>query len=115
MDDQELKMPSSRYLEKKKLDAKTKITLAFDEYKALLADKTHPDNHTPAYNQRVAKTLQRLLTAADELDSVAPGEGIFGLVVLSLRTGLKLKDQNIKLEKEIKTLRLEMKRRSKAP
>ena len=106
----ELNLPTSRYLDKKKLDAKARISKVFDEYKELLSDQTHPDNQTPAYNQRVMKTLQRLLTAADELDSVSPGEGIFGLMVLSLRTSLKLKDENTKVRKELRDIRLEMKR-----
>ncbi len=109
----ELNMPSARYLEKKKSDAKSRVSNVFDEYKALLRDKTHPDNQTPAYKTRVMKTLQRLLTAADELDSVSPGEGIFGLVVLSLRASLSLKDENTKLEKEIKDLQREIQRLKK--
>jgi hypothetical protein len=111
MDD--LKMPSPRYLEKKKNEAKNRISVVFDEYKELLRDKTHPDNQTPAYQTKVKKTLQRLLTAADELDSVSPGEGIFGLVVLSLRSNLTLKDENTKLEKEIKDLQRKIRRLEK--
>ncbi len=103
-----LQMPKSRYLEAKKATAKNQMTHAFDEYKALLRDKVHPDNQTAAYNKRVAVTLQRLLTAADELDSVVPGEGIFGLIVLCLRTNLKLKDQNVELESEVEKLKREI-------
>jgi len=108
-----LRMPQSSYMEKKNVDARSGISKAFDEYKALLKDHTHPDNQTPAYNQRVVKTLQRLLTSAEELDSVSPGEGIFGLMVLALRTGLKLKDENVKLQKEVRDLRIEVRRLSK--
>jgi hypothetical protein len=111
---EELETPGgSNYLNAKKSQAKDKIFQVFDEYKELVNDKTHPDNHTPAYNQKVIKTLQRLLTAADELDSVLPGEGIFGLIGLALRTSLKVKDQNIVLEKEIRDLKLEVKRLKK--
>lgn len=108
MDDFE--MPSPRYLDNKKKEAKNRISVVFDEYKELLRDKTHPENQTPAYKTKMKKTLQRLLTAADELDSVSPGEGIFGLVVLSLRSNLTLKDENIKLEKEVKDLQRKVRR-----
>lgn len=108
MPEESLNMPKSKYIEAKKAESSKKISDAFEEYKALLRDTTHPDNQTLSYDKRVASTLQRLLTAADELDSVSPGEGIFGLIVLSLRSILKLKDDNVKLQSEIKDLKIKL-------
>lgn len=108
-----IRAPTSKYLESKKQGAKTKVTEVFDEYKELLKDKTHPDNQTPAYNKRVVVTLQRLMSAAADLDDSNPGEGIFGLIILSLRSILIVKDENVKLQVELKELKKEINRLSK--
>ncbi len=103
---------SSNYVQSKKqsTDPKSKLTMVFDEYKELLRDKTHPDNQTKAYTQNVITTLNRLVSAADELDNVNPGEGIFGLIILTLRANLALKDEVIKLEYELKEQKNEINR-----
>lgn len=118
MSNESLNMPNSKYIQSKKAESSKKISDAFEEYKTLLKDTTHPDNQTLSYDKRVSSTLQRLLTAADELDSVSPGEGIFGLIVLSLRSILKLKDDNVRLQSEIKDLKIKLSssdRRGKVP
>lgn len=112
-DNENLDMPSSRYLESKKQEAKGHVVTVFDEYKTLLKDRTHPDNQNALYNKRVQKTLQRLLSAADNMDSHTPGEGIFGLIVLSLRSTLRVKDENVRLEHKLKELEKEIKRLKK--
>jgi len=89
---------ASKYLDAKKNSAKDRITNAFSEFKALLNDKTHPDNQTTGYHNNVISILNRLLVAADELDDINPGEGIFGLIILNLRASLRLKDELVKLE-----------------
>ena len=104
----DVKGPSNnRYMDSKKSDAQSSVESAFNDFKKLLADKIHPDNQTPAYHNNVVSILNRLLVAADDLDGINPGEGIFGLIVLSLRSILKLKDDNIKLEVEIRDLKRE--------
>ena len=103
----------NKYLESKKGDAKGKIEDAFGLFKKLLADKTHPDNQTAAYNKNLVFTLNRLMVAADELDNANPGEGIFGLIILSLRSVLKVKDQNTVLEVRIRDLEKEISRLKK--
>jgi hypothetical protein len=108
MQDDELRLRSN-YLESKRQDSKAKITEAFDEYKKLLNDTTHPDNQTAAYDKVVAKTLERLMVAASELDDANPGEGIFGLLILSLRSILKVKNENVKLQVEVRELKRELK------
>jgi len=112
-EDDRMSMPSPRYLEAKKQEARGHLTTVFDEYKKLLRDKTHPDNQGKVYDRMVQKTLQRLLSAADDMDSVTPGEGIFGLIVLSLRSTLRVKDDNVRLEVKIKELEKEVKRLKK--
>tara|TARA_R110002020_G_scaffold50716_7_gene143256 strand:+ start:40080 stop:40427 length:348 start_codon:yes stop_codon:yes gene_type:complete len=92
---------------------KKKIEEAFDAYKGLLADKTHPDNQTAAYNKNVISILNRLLVAADDLDETNPGEGIFGLIVLSLRTNLKLKDELVKQEVKLRETSRELEKLKK--
>ena len=112
MDD--LKVPkNTKYMDSKKGSSQNSIESAFNDFKKLLADKTHPDNQTPAYHNNVVSTLNRLLIAADDLDGVNPGEGIFGLIILSLRSSLKLRDDNIKLEVEVKDLKREIGRLKK--
>tara|TARA_R110002110_G_scaffold23170_7_gene88727 strand:+ start:445 stop:774 length:330 start_codon:yes stop_codon:yes gene_type:complete len=106
-------MPTNRYLQKKKQDAKGRISTVFDEYKRLLKDKTHPDNQGPVHNKMTQKTLQRLLSAADDMDSITPGEGIFGLIVLCLRSILRVKDENVRLEVRVRELEKELKRLQK--
>ena len=105
----EIKVPkNNRYLNSKKSDAQNSVESAFNDFKKLLSDKVHPDNQTPAYHNNVVSVLNRLLVAADNLDEVNPGEGIFGLIVLSLRSILKLKDDNLKLEVELRDLKREL-------
>ena len=113
MSDDEIKMPASKYMESKREQAKNKITEAFDEFKFLVKDKTHPDNQTAAYKKRVSASLQKLFVNAEELDNINPGEGIFGLFALSLNSILAVKNENIKLEKEVRDLKLEIKRLQK--
>jgi len=109
----DVKLPkNNKYMDSKKQN-KDSIENAFNDFKKLLADKTHPDNQTPAYHNNVISTLNRLLVSADELDGINPGEGIFGLIVLSLRSCLKLRDDNTKLEVELRDLKLEINRLKK--
>ena len=104
-----IKVPkNNRYLDSKKTEAQNTVENAFNDFKKILSDKIHPDNQTPAYHNNVVNILNRLLIAADELDGVNPGEGIFGLIVLSLRSILKLKDDNVKLEVELRELKREL-------
>ena len=103
----------NKYIQSKRGDAKSKIEDAFSAFKKLLADKTHPDNQTSVYNKNLISTLNRLMVAADELDNENPGEGIFGLIILSLRSVLKIKDQNTVLEVRIRELEKEVSRLKK--
>ncbi len=113
--DENIKVPSgSKYLEQKTTDAKQRVGVTFEEYKTLLSDRTHPDNQTSAYKNNIISTLNRLLTAADRLDDEKPGEGIFGLIVLSLRSILKVKDENVKLEVKIRELEKQIKKLEKS-
>ena len=105
----DVKVPSNnRYLNSKKAEAQSAVENAFNDFKKLISDKTHPDNQTPGYQKNVVSILNRLLVAADDLDAVNPGEGIFGLIVLSLRSLLKIKDENVKLEVELRELKREL-------
>jgi len=96
--------------------AKTTLGLyeeAVNEYKKLVADKTHPENRTAAYKKNTMSTFNRLLTAADNLDNEDPGAGIFGLITLSLITSLAIKDKNIELAVEVRNLEKRIKRLEK--
>jgi hypothetical protein len=107
----EIEIPkNSSYLDSKKQDAKSRFSGVLEEYKKLLGDKTHPDNQTAAYHNNVKSILTRLLTTADELDKVVPGEGIFGLIILSLRSSIKMRDELIKNEVKIRELERELKK-----
>jgi hypothetical protein len=107
----EIEIPkNSAFLDGKKQELKTRFSAVIEEYKKLLGDKTHPDNQTAAYHNNVKSILTRLLTNADELDKVVPGEGIFGLIILSLRSSLKMRDELIKNEVKIRELERELKK-----
>ena len=93
--------------------AKTRYNKAVDEYKALLEDKTHPQNRTEAHRKNKMSILNRLMVAADELDAESPGSGIFGLIALCFSSSLALKDKNIELEARLRSLELKMKRLEK--
>jgi hypothetical protein len=107
-----MKIPNSNYINNKK-NAKSKAESVFEEYKSLLLDKTHPDNQTDSYKKNVIDILNRLLVCADEMDNQNPGQGIFSLLVLSLRSNLKIKDQLIELEYENKKMKREIAKLSK--
>lgn len=107
---EEIRSPGSKYLDNKKNAIKKNAESAINDFKSLLVDKTHPDNQTTSYQNNVISILNRLLVAADELDTNNPGEGIFGLIVLCLRSILKIKDDNVRLEVEILNLKREIER-----
>lgn len=91
----------------------SKYERAVEEYKALLEDKTHPDNRTSAYNKNAMAIFNRLMVAADELDSQDPGAGVFGLIILALRASLALKDKNLELEVKVRELERKAKRQDR--
>ena len=101
---------SSSFLDSKKQESRTKFSSALEDFKKILADKTHPDNQTGAYHNNVKSILSRLLSTADSLDKVFPGEGLFGLIVMNFRASLKLKDEMVKMEVRIRELELEIKK-----
>ena len=86
---------------------------AVDEYKGLLADKTHPKNRTPGYKQMAMGVLNRLVVAANHLEDEDPGGGFFGLLILSLRTHLSLREKNIELEVRVRDLERKINRMEK--
>ena len=101
---------NANYKNRKKNDAMKQYETLLEEYKALLADKIHPDNQTVAYETNVKSVFNRLMGAADELDEHQPGAGVFGLIILSLRAVLKLKDKNTELETKVRDLERQIKR-----
>lgn len=101
---------NSSYMDSKKQEAKARFSGVIEEFKKLLSDKTHPDNQTAAYHNNVKSILTRMLTSADELDKVVSGEGIFGLIILSLRSSLRMKDELVKTEVRIRELERELKK-----
>ena len=86
---------------------------AISEFKKILDDKTLESNKTDGYKNNVITALNNLLVSANDLDSENPGEGVFSLIVLSLRSSLKLKDRINELEYENKQLKLKIKSISK--
>ena len=91
----------------------SKYEKAVEEYKSLLEDKVHPENRTASYNKNAMAIFNRLMVAADELDSQDPGAGVFGLIILALRASLALKDKNLELEVKIRDLERRFKRQDK--
>ena len=107
----DVEIPSgSSFLESKSQEARTRFASSLEDFKKVLADKTHPDNQTAAYHNNVKSVLSIMLSFADSLDKVFPGEGLFGLIVMNFRTSLKLKDELIKMEVKVRELELEVKK-----
>ena len=105
-----INIPTNNYLNMKKRDPRKKAESAIDDFKKLLDDKTHPDNQTEGYKNNVISILNNLLVSANEMDEVNPGEGIFSLIVLSLRCSLKLRDRCNSLEVENRELKNKIKK-----
>lgn len=93
-----------RFNNRREESAKEKYGKAVDQYKALLADKVHPDNRTSAYDKNKKAIMNRLVTAADAYDEEEPGSGIFSLIILSLMSSLALKDRQIDLEVKMREM-----------
>jgi len=110
MSEQRTRSPRQRFADRKSDTPMGRYEKAVDEYKSLVADKTHPKNRTAAYKKNTQSIFNRLLTAADGLDLDDPGAGIFGLITLALITNLALKDKNIELEVQIRDLEKRIKR-----
>jgi hypothetical protein len=105
-------MPESHYLKNQKNEQARpdEFQAAMDGYKHYLRDQTHPDNKTQGYEKNLFHALNKLFVAANERDKLKPGEGIFGLFALCLQSLLHIKDEVVKLRKEVRDLRLEIKR-----
>jgi hypothetical protein len=99
---------TNNYINDKKGQARQQFEKVMEEYKSLLMDKTTPKNQTVAYQKNQMAVFNRLMVAADELDTHNPGEGIFGLIILAMRATLKLKDQNVELEVKVRSLEREI-------
>lgn len=107
-----IKYPNNDYLNRQ-ASIRGSLEKAMNRFKSLIKDKVHESNQTKSYSDSVVDTLNRLLAEANSLDQVSPGEGIFSLIVLCLRTNLKLKDMIIDLEVKVRDLELEVKRLKK--
>ena len=105
----DVKYPTNNYLNQQK-KVRGALEISMNAFKDLIKDKIHPENKTKAYEEKTVSVLNNLLSEANNLDQIRPGEGIFGLIVLCLRTNLKLKDMVIEQEHKIKELELEIKR-----
>lgn len=101
--------PNNDYLSKQG-KIRNSLESVMNRFKDLIKDKTHEKNQTKAYNDNVVDILNRLLVEANELDRTNPGEGIFSLIVLCLRTNLKLKDIIVEQDVRIRDLELKLKR-----
>ena len=85
---------------------------AIDEYKAILKDSVHPDNHTEVYKKREVMCLDRMIKGASEIDSLVdePGMGIFSLITLLFRSNLHLKNEIVKVRRELKQNEVKLKK-----
>ena len=106
----DLNYPKSNFLNRNQKKRESKAEKAIKDYNALMEDKTHPDNQTDAYDKNVRHILNSLLEGADELENVNPGEGIYSLIILSLRNNIRLKDKIVDLEKQVRELKIKAKK-----
>ncbi len=110
MDDKNTKNKST-YTEPRKIrDAQNDLIRAIDEFKAILKDSVHPENQNEAYKQVEQLALDKMIRGASELDSLLdePGAGIFGLISLLFRSNLYLKNEIIKIRRELKLNEIKM-------
>ena len=87
-----IEYPKNDYLKKQSL-VRNSLEVAMNGFKDLIKDKIHPKNKSKAYEDRTN-----------------PGEGIFSLIVLCLRTNLKLRDLMVEQEHKIKELEIRIKK-----
>lgn len=106
----DFKYPTSTFLKRESKKKESKAEQAIKDFGSLMSDKTHPDNQTEAYHNNVKSILNSLLVGADELENKNPGEGIYSMLILSLRSNLKLKDKIVELEVKMRELKSQMKR-----
>jgi hypothetical protein len=104
-----IEYPKNDYLRKQSL-VRNSLEVAMNGFKDLIKDKIHPKNKSKAYEDNTIDILNRLLVEANDLDRTNPGEGIFSLIVLCLRTNLKLRDLMVEQEHKIKELEIRIKK-----
>ena len=105
--------PTSSYMDSRKVrDAQNDLIRAIDEYKAVLKDSVHPDNQNTAYKKREQLAIEKMIRGASDLDGLLddPGAGIFGLISLLLRSNLYLKNELVKVRKEMKQNEIKLKK-----
>ena len=115
---EELPKFTSNYKNRNRTDEPKSLLEKYEDevnsYKLLLSDKTHPDNKSDAYKKNERVVMNRLVESANNLDAETEGNGVFGLIILALRTALALKDQNTVLEVKVRDLEKKLKRVEKA-
>lgn len=106
---------NNQYLDSKKDDSRKRMEKSILEFNKILNDKTAPENQTSGYENNVKTMLNGLLVSANDLDNINPGEGIFSLIILCIRSILKLRDKNTELEIQVKKLSNEITKLKMAP
>lgn len=80
---------------------------AINGFRVLINDHVLEADKTEAYRKNEEDIFKRILVYASELEKFSPGEAMLYLIILSLRTHLKLKSKILELELKIRKLELE--------
>lgn len=78
-----------------------KLMIQFNE---LLQDKMLPENKTAVQNGIETDFVHRLVVSANELDVLNPYEGTYGILILLLREGFVMRDNNNRLQYKLQEL-----------
>ena len=106
----DINYPKTDFLNRNQKKKLSTAEQSVKDFNTLIQDKTHKDNQTDAYNNNVRYILNSLLVGANELENKNPGEGIYSLIILALRTNLELKNKIVDLEKKVRDLNSKLKR-----
>lgn len=94
--------------DKQIVQAKRQFEKLMIQFNQFLQDKILPENKSNGQMGAESDFVMRLLMAANELDSVNPPEGTFGLITLLIREGFVMRDNKNRLEYDLKVLKQEL-------
>ena len=105
-DNRHMDIPSGvNAIDKELVKKKKKYEHFAIEYNKMLGNKILPKNKSAPQSNMETGLVEELLKATVELDEANFNEGIYGLLVLSMRIGLFMRDKVNILEDELKNVR----------
>ena len=103
----------SRFNNRREKSPSQRFEEIMHEVKDLFNDKTHPDNRTVNYKKVKTDTLNRILTAANDMDEESEASGTYAMFVMMNGLLFALKDKVLEQDVEIKRLKAVIERYEK--